>query len=46
MPNKFNKINRKELIKKLPDINLASLNTISRPIKLTPLLDDNNNSKL
>lgn len=46
MPNKFNKINRKELIKKLPDINLASLNTISRPIKLTPLLDNNNNSKI
>jgi hypothetical protein len=39
MPNKFNKINRKELIKKLPDINLTSLNTISKPLKLTPIHD-------
>lgn len=37
MPNKFNKMNRKELIKKLPDINLSSLNTISKPLKLAPL---------
>lgn len=37
MPTKFNKINRKELMKKLPDINFTAINTISRPLKLNPI---------